>query len=56
MVDHVQGPALLEGHRERDEDELGPQVHRHRPADDAPAPRVEDCGFRSIVITAIGPS
>ena len=37
-------PALRERHVERVEDELGAQMRRHRPADDAPAPRVEHDG------------
>ena len=44
MVDHVRRAALGERHVERVEDEVGAQVRRHRPADDATAPRVEDDG------------
>jgi hypothetical protein len=44
MVDHVRRAALGERHVERVKDEVGAQVRRHRPADDATAPRVEDNG------------
>ena len=37
-------PALRERHVERVEHELGAQMRRHRPADDAPAPRIEHDG------------
>ena len=41
VMDHVRRPALRERHVERLEHELRAQVRRHRPADDAAAPRVE---------------
>src|SRR5690606_27066068 len=41
VMDDVSRPAPLEGHVERLEDELGPEMRAHRPADDASAPNVE---------------
>ena len=41
-MDHLRCPTLRLGHLERIEDERGAEVRRHRPADDAPAPRIQD--------------
>ncbi len=41
MMDHVAGPALLDGHVQCVQDEIGLQVGPHRPAHDAPGKRVE---------------
>jgi hypothetical protein len=43
-MDHGGGTALRQRHVERLEDELSPEMRRHCPADDAPAPRVDDHG------------
>jgi hypothetical protein len=40
-MDHVAGPALLDGHVQGVQDEIGLQVGSHRPAHDAPGKRVE---------------
>ena len=44
MVNDVARPAARERHVECIEHELGAQMRRHRPADDATAPGVEDDG------------
>jgi hypothetical protein len=44
VVDDVLRLPLPHGHVERVEDDLGLQARRHRPADDAAAPGVEDDG------------
>src|SRR5882724_5613573 len=41
MVNDVRRPALGDGHVERLQDELGAEVRRHGPADDATTPGVE---------------
>jgi hypothetical protein len=42
VMDDVGRPALGERHVQRIEDELGPEVRGHRPADDTTPPRIED--------------
>jgi len=44
VVDDVARLALRHGHVQRLEDDVGVEVRRHRPADDAATPRVEDDG------------
>ncbi len=41
VMNHIGRAALRDRHVERGQDELGAKMGRHRPADDAPAPRVE---------------
>jgi len=43
-MNDVGGPALLDGHVQGRQDELGPEMGFHRPTDHAPAPGVEDDG------------
>jgi len=44
VVDHTVGLALVQRHLKRVEHELGAQMRRHRPADDAPAEDIEHDG------------
>ena len=41
MMDDAVGAALLQGHVQRGQHQLGPQVRGHRPTDHAPAPRIQ---------------
>ena len=43
-MDHLGRPALADRHVQRVEDQLGPEMRRHRPADHPAAPGVEDDG------------
>jgi hypothetical protein len=44
VVDHVARSPLADGHLERVQHQLGPEMVRHRPADDLAAPGIEhDC-------------
>jgi hypothetical protein len=43
-MDDVGRPALRDGHVQRGQDELRPQMRVHRPADHAATPRIEDDG------------
>ena len=44
VVNHLAGPALPDGHVQGVEDQFGPEMRRHRPPDDPPAPGVQDDG------------
>jgi hypothetical protein len=44
MVDDAVGPAPADGHVERRQNQVGPEVVGHRPADDAAAERVQHHG------------
>src|SRR5438552_7766265 len=44
VMDDVRGPALLDGHVQRRQDELGSEMGLHRPTDYAPTPRVDNNG------------
>ena len=44
VMNHIDRPALRDGHIQRGQDELGAQMGCHGPADDAPTPRVEHDG------------
>jgi len=44
VMDHTLRASLADGHFERVENQLGPQVRGHRPADHAPAPGIHNHG------------
>jgi len=44
MMDDVLGSPLADGHLERAQHQLGPQMVRHGPADDLAAPHIEHHG------------
>src|SRR5438309_1388479 len=44
VMNDVRRPTLRDGHIQRGQDELGPEMGFHRPADHAPTPRIEHDG------------